>query len=259
MLRKRTLFCLMSSVFLWHFLHGKRENSNVKVESNIRFKTEDITRGALKAKRGMEPHALFLVKNNDWGVYFETRAFLPVQYKRKFGDRWSFNVGYLKKVTAFFTWDMGAQYNLLQCGPTNQLSYWRELYTGIRTDLLLSPSFYIYHDFERRQWCVEIQFAYDFELTDSGKWTLDTSFTWGYLKAKKPFGGIRSGYWNRKNHYWYTELEALLAYHISDDICIKMGPHFAYNRDGTGPYSIANERTHHSHLCSLIIELSYRY
>ncbi len=259
MFRRLTPFLFVSVMCVFGLLYGEKADSNVRIEGKVCFKTEDILRGALKAKRGVEPHALLIIKNEKRGVYAETCAFLPTQYKQKFGDRWSFSAGYLQKITEFFTWDVGGQYNLLRRAPKDQLSYWRELYTGIKADLPLNPSFYLYHDLERRQWCVEIQCAHDFDLFDSDKWALESLFSWGYVKAKRPFGGVRSGAWNRKNHYWYTSLQLLLAYHVNDELCIKMGPQFTYNRDGTRPYSIANEATHHSHLCSFSMGISYRY
>ncbi|MDR1255006.1 MAG: hypothetical protein LBJ78_03215 [Puniceicoccales bacterium] len=242
-------------------IYAKNQIPHAVFEGGIHFKSEDIQRGSLKAKRGIEPHMMLLVKNEKRGFYVETKAFLPTQCKNLFGDRWMLGAGYLQKLTDFFTWDLGAQYNFLYRIPKDQLGHWRELYTGIKTDLLLAPSFYIYHDFERRQWCWEIKFNYDFDLEVFGwkHWTLETICTYGYLKYKKPFGGVRSNVWERKDHYWYTELSLFLTYHFNDYCCAKIGPQFSYNRDGTNPYSSANEATHHSHLCSLNAGLSYYF
>lgn len=252
------IFCFFCTYFSYapaseHELYCLRGGANVTGQY--------VKKGSLKSQQALQPHLLLLIRDKKHGFYLETGANLPTKAKHLFKDEWRFSAGHLYRLTEFFEWDLGGTYTWLKNPSSGQLGHWREIYTGIRTDLILAPSIYLFHDFERRQWNLELSFGYDFELEEFGwhNWALETKILLGWLKAKKPFGGQRGPAWDRKNHYLYIEAGFNLALFLSDSLVFKMGPCWAYNRDGNQPYSVANEHGNHSHLLWWTTGLEFRF
>ena len=118
--------------------------NGVKNQTLIQLKTEAIDRGCLVGKRGIAVVSDVVVRKDAWGLYGGLDVFCPLQAKEIFSDRWKLSGGFLKKLTEHFTWDLGVRYTFLQRLGFERVGHWTEIYTGVRSDLLMHPSFYFY-------------------------------------------------------------------------------------------------------------------
>lgn len=227
----------------------------------IEFETQRIHRGSLKSQNLVEPQVLVSKQNGKNCLYFGTKAYLPTKATNVFKNEIQFTGGNLYRLTEFFSVDLGATYNWQPEKQIERLRHNRELYFGVNADILLSPSVYLFHDFERRQWALETRFGYPFELDEFGlpNTALESEFWLGFLRAKKPYGGMRTPEWDRKNKYVYFGAGLSLAFFLGENAVFKFGPRWVYNRDGNHPYSIANEYGNHSHLLWLACSLELRF
>lgn len=248
----KTLVCFFL-FFLGFFLHVFSENG-IHTKNIVQVKTEAIDHGRLVGKRGINIASDVVVHKGTCGIYSSLEVFRPLQAKDIFSDRWKLSGGFLKKLTEHFTWDLGTRYTFLQRLGFERIGHWTEIYTGIRSDLLMQPSFYFYWDPDRRQKCFEVKFGHDFDLSifDWNKLTLSWENTLGLLKARRPYAKIDGGSLNRRHKYWYTETAFLIKYHLRESFTFHLGPALTYNTGGTQAWTIANVATYRSHFCSLV-------
>lgn len=249
------------SLFWLSLLLSAFSENGIKSKTIVQLKTEAIERGCLVGKRGVAVVSDIVIQKNTWGLYGDLDVFCPLQAKDIFSDRWKFSGGFLKKLTEHFTWDFGIRYSFLQRLGFEHIGHWTEVYTGIRSDLLMQPKIYFYWDQERRQKCFELKFGHDFDLSvfDWKQLTLSWENTLGLLKARRPYAHFEGGRLNRKHKYWYVETAFLLKYHRWENFIFHAGPIFAYNTGGIQSWTIANAATRRSHFCSVIFgcELSF--
>ena len=235
--------------------------NGVKGKILVQLKTEAMERGCLVGKRGIAVVSDVVVQKDKCGFYGGLDIFFPLQAKDVFSDRWKLSGGFLKKLTEHFTWDLGFRYGFLQRLGFERVGHWTEFYTGIRSDLLMYPSFYFYWDKERRQKCFELKFGHAFDLSifDWNQLTLSWENTLGLLKARRPYAQIDGGRLNRRHKYWYVETAFLLKYRKCESFTFYAGPMFTYNTGGIQSWTIANVATRRSHFCSVVFgcELSF--
>ena len=228
--------------------------NGVKNKTQVQVKTEAMDRGCLVGKRGIAVVSDVVVQKNTWGIYGGLDVFCPLQAKDVFSDRWKLSGGFLKKLTEHFTWDLGVRYTFLQRLGFERVGHWTEIYTGIRSDLLMHPRIYFYWDQERRQKCFELKFGHDFDLSvfDWNQLTLSWENTLGFLTARRPYAQLEGGRLNRRHRYWYVETAFLLKRHLRENFSLYAGPVLTYNTGGIQSWTIANAATHRSHFCSIV-------
>lgn len=233
--------------------------NGVKSKTLIQLKTENIDRGCLVGKRGINVLLDVVVQKKSNGIYGTLDVFSPLQGKDLFSDRWKMSGGFLKKITEHFTWDLGIQYTFLKRLGFERIKHWQEIYTGIQSDLLMQPSFYFFWDQDRRQKCFEIKFSHEFDLSvfDWNNLSLIWENMVGILKARKPYGQIENGNLNRRHKYWYVQTAFLLKSNCRENLILEMGPVFAYNTGGVQAWTIVNRATYHSHFSGFIFRLGY--
>lgn len=229
-----------------------------KINSSVAFNTEVIEQGRLVSKQSLTTHIGGVIRNDTWGIYNDFNIVSPLQYKNLFPNRWSIYGGFLKKLTEHFTFDLGVKYTFLQRFGFEPLHQWMKYYAGIRSNLLMTPKFYLSWDHKRRQWSVETSFKYDFDIFDCKDCKLSWETKFGFLKGRKPYGR-RQGFIQRKYKYYYIEIELLLKRRFKDAMDFYIGPKFAYNSGNKKYRTIVNTATHHSRFCSLCfgLELSF--
>lgn len=226
------------------------------INTSIALKTEVTERGKLVGKRSLTTQIGSVIRANTWGIYSDLHIVSPLQYKEVFPNRWSIHGGVLKKVTDHFTVDMGIEYTFLQRLGFENLHQWMTYYAGVRSDLLMSPKFYLSWDPERRQWGLETSFKYDFDLSifDCENYKLSWETKFGFLKGQRPYGR-HSGVVQQKYKYGYIETELLLKKRFRKMIDFYLGPKFVYNTGGTQSWTQVNTATHRSHFCGLCFGL----
>lgn len=213
-----------------------------ELTGQVAYYQKHVDKGAKKSDSVLHSIAradFFCEKAN---VYIAAERYEPTKNRNVFPNQHCINFGCDYKLTDFFSVDTGFKYNF-QNTKVDQLGYWREIYTGVKADIILSPEIYLKHDFERRQWNIELSLGYEFELDELGmkNFAIDIDFSFGWLKAKKPFGPLRNSNWNRKIKYFYYSTDILLAYFLKENFAVKIGPSFAYNSDKKTTYSVPNE------------------
>lgn len=242
-------FYIILSAFVFR-LSAEDIKKNAQLEININTKTEVLERGYLVGKRSVCTNVMGLVKGDRCGLYVSLDSIEPLQYKDSFSDRWKFSGGILKRLTDHFTWDLGCSYTFLQRDGFELLHHWKEWYAGIQSDLLMKPSWYFYWNSDKKQWCTELKFSYDFDLSlfDLKKIDLCWENFLGFFKGRRPYGKNKS---NAKYHCFYCGTSFLLKYRVNECCFFYMGPTFAYNTGGVKRDSIVNAATHRSHFCHL--------
>ncbi len=237
------------------------DDDKAHLKAGVEFETQRVHRGSLKSQDLVEPQLMLSKKTEKHCFYFGTKGYLPTKATHVFKNEVQFSGGNLYQLSDFFSVDFGGSYNWQPEKQIGVLRHSRELYIGVNADILLSPSIYLFHDFERRQWAMETRFGYPFELDEFGlpNTALESEFWLGFLKAKKPYGGVRGPEWDRKNKYIYFGTGLSLAFFLGENTVFKVGPRWVYNRDGNHPYSIANEYGNHSHLLWVACSLELRF
>lgn len=223
-----------------------------KINASLSYNTEVIEQGKLVSKRSLTTHIDGIIRTDTLGIYSDLYIVSPLQYKTVFPNRWAISGGILKKITDHFTADFGIKYTFLQRLGFEHLHQWTTYYTGIRSDLLMSPKFYFSWDPERKQWGLESSFKYDFDLSvfDCKNYILAWETRLGFLKGRKPYG--RHPEWQQgKYKYYYIETEFLLKRQLRENIHFFLGPKLVYNTGGTQSWTFVNTGTHRSHFCGL--------
>ncbi len=232
------IFCYF---YLFFYLFSE---NGVKSKNLIQIKTANIDRGCLIGKRGVNILTEVVIQKGNNGIYGGVDVFSPLQRKDLFSDRWKMSGGFLRKITEHFTWDLGIQYTFLKKINFDHIKHWKEIYTGIQSDLLMQPSLYFFWDSERRQKCFELKFSHEFDLSvfDWNNLSLIWENMIGILKARRPYGRIENEHLNRRYKYWYVQTAFLLKSNYRKNLVIEVGPIMGYNRGGWQNYANVGER-----------------
>ena len=223
-------------------------------KGSVAVETEAFDRGTQIGKRSFSAFFEGIIRGEHIGLYSSFEGRVPLESKNIFQDRWFVSGGLLKKLTPHFTLDFGVRYTWLNRDKVFRTHQWLEEYVGVRSDLLMSPRVYFFVDAEHRQWNVEFSWGYDFDLAvfECKNWKLGWSNTFGFLKAKRPYGNSGNRL-NRKLHYKYIETSFLLKRKFEKWGSLYFGPTFVYNTGGTKPWTIVNSTTYRSHFCGLSV------
>lgn len=217
---------------------------------SVAYSTESIDRGRLVGKHSFLPHIRGVIYKESLGVYGDLDAHIPLGKRDYFPDYWKPSAGILLKATDFFTLDVGVSHTLLRRQGFELLTHATESYVGIRSNLLMKPTFYIRWDWDRHQWNLETTFGYDFDgaILDKNSWFLAWENKLGFCKGCRPYGsqGPKRGY-----KYLYYEGGLFLKHVMCERNEFYIGPSFVYNNGGTKPWTVVNSATHRNRLFCL--------
>lgn len=215
---------------------------NVSVER----RTKSLERGRLVAQNSFYSHLTGVLRKKSWGLYGDCETIIPSQNRSLFSNRWKIAGGFLKKATEHFTLDVGLSYTRSSRQTFEFLPHWIENYCGVRSDLLMQPSFYAFWDHDRHQWGVENQFHYDFDLSifDLNRLSIVWENKVGFWKGRRSYGR-HAGKRNRKYRYIHLATGLFLTYKIKN-CWFYAGPTLSYNSGGTKSTTLVNTATHRS-------------
>lgn len=234
---KRLIFILLQFLHLPYILAGE-----FQLDSGIRIQTKYVKRASLRANKSLQPYFSIVKTGDPHGFYLDGLFNFPVKNRALFKDELNFSSGYLYRPAEILEADIGFLYT---CQPNHlkgNLGQNREVYVGVNADVILRPSFYIFYDFDRRQFSIDYGVGYEFDLDEFGlaNFAIDTNFNVGGVMAKRAYGGVRGNNY-RKNSYWYMQSAIDLVFYANDSIALKIGLHWYYNRDKVRPDCVANE------------------
>ncbi|HCI57039.1 MAG TPA: hypothetical protein DEW74_02845 [Opitutae bacterium] len=237
----RCTFLGIVGIGCWLPLVGASNGSGFS--GSVAYSTESIDRGRLVGKHSFLPHIRGVIYQESLGIYGDLDAHVPLNKRAYFPDYWKPSAGMLLKATEFFTLDVGVSHTLLRRQGFELLTHTTESYVGIRSNLLMKPTFYIRWDWDRHQWNLETTFGYDFDgaIVDKSSWFLAWENKLGFCKGRRPYGshGPKRGY-----KYLYYEKNLFLKYVMREYYEFYIGPSFVYNSGGTQPWTVINAATY---------------
>ena len=145
-----------------------------------------------------------------------------------------FYAGYIYPITDTFSLDAGFTYYLFTNQPNalQRSSQSRELYVGLTADVLLSPSVYVYYDFDQSQTVVEASIGYTLHLDQYADIVaglrLEATAYAGTLSANR-YLGVQGA----KNGYNYAGASLDIVYDINENLSTYAGIRGAVNNDGS--------------------------
>lgn len=222
--------------------------SDLSITGTFDFETEYVFRGKELAQQSFQPSVEFGFPVLGGDLYAGIWTNMPINDKtaaiaagRPAGyesNEIDFYTGFAYPVTDMFTVDVGFTYYWYPevSGFTGVLGRSREIYVGATADVILSPAFYIYYDFDLEQWVLEGSIGYSFELGEyvgTEGLSLDLGAYLGWLNANAYNGNQRAGAQKWNNAYWYGGITADLVYAFSENVASSIGVRYSFNNDGT--------------------------
>lgn len=213
---------------------------NVSLKANTDFESETVYRGSKRAQSSIQPNL---------------EVSYPVMGAKAYAGVWSIlpagktihnnakevipYVGASYEVTDMFTADAGFMYywkaNAGQSTfATHNMNRQREVYLGVSADVLLSPRFYVFYNFDLNQWVFQPSISYSYDLGEFGLngFSLDAAANLGLLYAGNYNGNQRAGAAKHKNGYVFWAAKLDVTYHLNENASISAGPRYSGNNDG---------------------------
>ncbi|MDR3144164.1 MAG: hypothetical protein LBT64_01530 [Puniceicoccales bacterium] len=121
-----------------------------------------------------------------------------------------------------------------------------EIFCGVNADVLLSPSLFIFYDFDRRETAIEGKVGYNFDLSQYAISGLGVDFgaKLGFDSSKKPYGKKHVAADGKKG-YCYYGANADLTYAINSNAKAKIG--VAYDGSSAKKTSWTGNLSGHKH------------
>lgn len=103
-----------------------------------------------------------------------------------------------------------------------------EVFVGVAADVLLSPSLYVYHDFDYDTYTIEASVGYSIPV-DAINTSIDLSASVGYQTSDDNYssGGVDLGL----DDYTYYTVGASIPYALSDTATLTVGVEYIYNTE----------------------------
>jgi hypothetical protein len=211
---------------------------NFLLDGSVQFQTETINRGRKEGQKSFTLRSEGGVKVFDAGeIYFGVKATLATRSTSDdilfdYLNTVSPHIGCIYDVTNDITIDAGFRHNFYTAVPKDA-EYRRsssEVYAGVIYDALVSPSIYGFYDFNRKEFAIEGNVAYTFDLSSH---TIDglgikVGAKLGYDTSKKPYGAPYDAAWGSKGYAYYG-FNADLVYSFSEQISARVGVNYCGN------------------------------
>ncbi len=235
------------------------------LDAEVKYSSEHVDRGYKKGSSVFVPKVEVNVPVFEKGkIYVGTWAVLGIDGNyAQTKNEVSPYLGLTYDVTDMFTLDVGYIHHLYTNIPTTISDIPSELkrntsevYMGVMADILLSPSLYIYYDFDAEEVAIEGKVAYSFDFAQFGVngVSLDLSAKLGYDSAEKPNASkykIKDQAENdpdlsKRKDFLYYGLSADLVYSFNERARARAG--IAYEGNAGTKHSWQNSRGEHKSL-----------
>lgn len=213
-MNKKIIAVLAASCTLGGIASAQIDTADFSLSSTVGFESEYVFRGIQQAPGSMQVS----VEANVAGFYAGVWANQPVfdDFFGKYDNQVNLYIGYSASVSELVEIDVGGTYYTYpeSTGRKNT----QEVYAGMIFDVLLTPSVYLYYDFELENFTAEVAAGYTFDLVDIAP---GTSFELG--------GNL--GYVDVKNgkDYTFAGATADLKYSFTDNASLSVGARLSKN------------------------------
>lgn len=210
--------------------------ANLSIAGTFGYESAYMFRGFLKDRQVAQSGVELGYAIGQGEIYAGVWGSMPISFRGGNNvNEFDYYIGYTQAIEDIVSLDAGFTYYSYSTGNIRQT---REIYAGATADVLLSPSLYVYYDFDLEQAVVEASIAYSFDLeqyTHITGLSLENSAYFGTVNTRKRFAG-NAGI--AKNDYVYFGFASDIAYAITDNVSTSFGIRWAINNDGQGGNSV---------------------
>ncbi len=203
---KKTIAILAASAAGFSALHGQED---ISVTTTWEWQSAYVFRGVQRAEESFTPSLDFEVN----GFYAGIWAALPVNHE--FSNEVDFYAGYGWAITELISADVGVTYYTY---PDDQEKFFDsdvnavEVYGGLAFELPFSPAFYVFRDFDRKSWTLELSGGESWVVAEDT--TVDVGAHLGY--ARYGSNGRYSVLANNEKDYFYFGATVGATYAFND-------------------------------------------
>lgn len=218
--------------------------SNLSIAGTFGYESTYMFRGALLGRQVVQSGVELGYAIGQGEIYAGVWGSMPATRNADFVNEFDYYLGYTHNIDDIVSVDAGFTYYSYSSGGIRQT---REIYVGATADVLLSPSAYLYYDFDLEQTVLETSISYSLDLeqyTHVTGLSLENTAYLGFVNTRKttaghpdPANNIQSV---SKNHYLYFGFASDIAYAISDNVSTSIGIRWVINNDGHNGNSVNN-------------------
>lgn len=215
--------------------------ANLSIAGTFGYESTYMFRGALKDRQVFQSGVELGYLIGQGEIYAGVWGSMPITFRGGNNvNEFDYYLGYTQAVGDIVSLDAGFTYYSYSTGDIRQT---REIYVGATADVLLSPSLYVYYDFDLEQTLFEGSISYSLDLaqyTHVEGLSLENTAYLGFLNARKVNAG-NTGI--AKNSYMYFGFASDIAYAITENISTSFGIRWVINNDGHNGNSVNGSGT----------------
>ena len=215
-MNKKLIAALAASCAIGSFASAQVDNTDLSISATVGFESEYVFRGKKKAPGS----AQVSVEASVAGFYAGAWMNQPVFESNGVAvdNEVDLYAGYGFAVSELVELDVGVTLYTYPETPGPAGSETVEAYIGGAFDVFLSPSLYIYRDFDLKTWTAEFSMGHTIDLADAAPGTtLEIGGTLGYVDVKG------------SNDYVYAGATADLKYSFTDNAAFAIGVRVSKN------------------------------
>jgi uncharacterized protein (TIGR02001 family) len=196
------------------------EASSLSVTVDVTYVSDYVFRGAKAASDSIQPSVEAAYGDFYAGVWYSD----DVGASAAVSSETDVYAGYGFDVTDIISMDVGVTRYLYDGKSGIDTT---EVFVGAAADVLLSPSFYVYYDFDRETFTYEASVGYSIAI-DAIKSSLDLSAKAGYVDTSDKLKAALA-----EDNYIYYVVGASIPYSLSETATLTVGVDYIYNNEDT--------------------------
>lgn len=220
--------------------------SNLMLKGSVGYESEYVYRGMKTAQEVILPEVEMAYCTECWKAYVGGWGVVPVENSNfKTVRQANPYIGATFNLTDIFYLDVGYTYYWYLNNQGYQflrhnVNRQNEIHAAIIGDVILSPAFRVFYNWNLNQWVIQGDLKHSFDLfclTGLRGLCLDFYFDAAWVHASKFNGDQRPpGVPKHHNRYWFFDVKFDLTYWFCQYISLSVGPRFTYNTDGLSPW-----------------------
>lgn len=211
-MNKNILAALAATCAIGTIASAQLDTSDVSVSATVGYESEYVFRGVQLAPGSIQASVEVAFAGAYVGVWTNQPVLNDGASGLSVDNEVDFYAGYGFAVSDLVELDVGATYYVYPETPNAALEDTLEVFVGASFDLALSPSIYVYYDFDIEVVTVETSIGHSIDLADMAPGTsIEIGGTLGWVD---PDGG---------SDYFYAGATADLVYSFTDNASLSLG------------------------------------